>query len=301
MNKPGEKMDISRAIHNLEGVLKGIACDREISIAEITGLKNWLDNHSKFSHIYPFCEAYECVEKVIEDSIITEDEMQEMLDFCNTFESLNGPIDALTKEIRVLHGYLNGIILDGKINKEELKALKYYISGRGYLIDKYPFEECYNIIEKILDDGKITPDEEKEFLKFAKGFSERKSEGESPDKESFSSGLLNSSSPLLEPIDSLFDNEIEIKIQGCKFCLTGLFSEKRASLKQILSEKGAVSLSSPSGQLNYLVVGGLSNPCWMYSTYGRKIEKVIELRKAGTGNKISIIPESVFITALKTV
>ena len=34
-------------------------------------------------------------------------------------------------------------------------------------------------------------------------------------------------------------------------------------------------------QLDYLVVGAQSSPCWAYSTYGRKIEAVIENREKG--------------------
>jgi hypothetical protein len=47
---------------------------------------------------------------------------------------------------------------------------------------------------------------------------------------------------------------------------------------------------------NYLVVGNKGNPCWVYSCYGRKVEKAVELRKAG--HKIMIIHEDDFWDAV---
>lgn len=47
-------------------------------------------------------------------------------------------------------------------------------------------------------------------------------------------------------------------------------------------------------QLDYLVVGAQSSPCWAYSTYGRKIEAVIENREK-RGAETVILHEDDFI------
>ena len=48
-----------------------------------------------------------------------------------------------------------------------------------------------------------------------------------------------------------------------------------------IQKLGGVVVGSVSGRLNYLFIGGDGNPCWSYACYGRKVEKAIELRKAG--------------------
>ena len=42
-----------------------------------------------------------------------------------------------------------------------------------------------------------------------------------------------------------------------------------------------IPLNNPIVQLDYLVIGAQSSPCWAYSTYGRKIEAVIANREKG--------------------
>ena len=39
--------------------------------------------------------------------------------------------------------------------------------------------------------------------------------------------------------------------------------------------------NSVTNGLDYLVYGAAGNQCWAYSYYGRKVEKVIEMRKSG--------------------
>jgi hypothetical protein len=47
-------------------------------------------------------------------------------------------------------------------------------------------------------------------------------------------------------------------------------------------------------KLDYLVIGAQSSPAWAYSTYGRKIERAIELRDRGID--IIILHEDDFIS-----
>ncbi len=50
---------------------------------------------------------------------------------------------------------------------------------------------------------------------------------------------------------------------------------------------------------DYLVVGALSQPAWVYATYGRKIELVLANRKQGA--KARIVHEEDFLAALKRI
>jgi hypothetical protein len=50
-----------------------------------------------------------------------------------------------------------------------------------------------------------------------------------------------------------------------------------------------VSDSTPSGSSHYLVIGVFASRDWMYTNYGRKIERAVELRQCGSG--IAIISE----------
>lgn len=53
------------------------------------------------------------------------------------------------------------MMADGDINKYELQMLKQWLSDKAPIKDTKPFSEIYNIIESVLEDGKIDDDEYK--------------------------------------------------------------------------------------------------------------------------------------------
>jgi len=291
--------DTSRAIHVLEGILKGIAADKKINIEEMYELKRWLDNHKNLSDVYPFSEAYELIDSVLEDGIIDKEEQEEILDFCNSFEALDGPIDRLTKEMRNLHGFLHGIIADKRVNKKELKALQKWMKYHKSNLHKWPFDELYILINTILKDGIVTEEEQREFIDFTKGFIEDKAENAKKDPSVFVNRWMNSDAPTLKTIDRIIDKNIKIKISKKTFCFTGqMKSGKRKDMQNKVAEIGGIPMNNISRKTDYLVIGALSNPCWAYSTYGRKIEAVMNNRKMGINTYI--LHEDDFISAIET-
>jgi hypothetical protein len=67
-------------------------------------------------------------------------------------------------------------------------------------------------------------------------------------------------------------------------------------MKAMARDRGAKVVESVSPDLDYLIVGVGGNPCWAYSSYGRRIEKALELRRQGS--KLLIVHESDFFIAL---
>ena len=55
-------------------------------------------------------------------------------------------------------------------------------------------------------------------------------------------------------------------------------------------------MTGVSRYLNYLVIGAEGNPCWSYACYGRKVEKAVELRRAGA--QILLVHENDFHDAV---
>ena len=52
----------------------------------------------------------------------------------------------------------------------------------------------------------------------------------------------------------------------------------------------------PSSDTDYLVIGELCSPEWVHTTFGRSIERAIELREGGAN--IAIISEEHWVDAL---
>ena len=55
-----------------------------------------------------------------------------------------------------------------------------------------------------------------------------------------------------------------------------------SELKEIVEQYGGIFGNSLTKDTNFLVYGAAGNQCWAYSCYGRKVEKAVNLRKAGS-------------------
>ena len=87
----------------------------------------------------------------------------------------------------------------------------------------------------------------------------------------FSINLL----PIEKDLESIeFDNK--------SFCLTGKFSSaygNRKAIENIIKDKGGEVKETVPQSLDYLVIGELGNTDWVHSTFGRKIQTVLENKK----------------------
>jgi NAD-dependent DNA ligase len=293
--------DISRALHVLDGILMGIGADKIINEQEVKALKEWLENHKNLIDVCPFSELYEITSRILENKRIDKADHDELLDFCRNFRSSNGPIDIMTMEMRNLHGFLFGIIADNRISKEELEALRKWMGFHSSNSSKWPFNELDSLIENVLADGIITEEEQQAILSFARGFIEQSVSSDfEKDNTLYNKPWLISNAPTLQTIDQIVERDVKILIIKKTFCFTGqMKAGTRKEVENLLRDKGGFPVDTINKHTDYLVIGALSNPCWAYSTYGRKIELVMNNKE--TGGITTILHEDDFICALASV
>ena len=61
-----------------------------------------------------------------------------------------------------LIGLCRGVIADGKINLAEAEYLQQWIGERTNLLDSWPASELYKLLTKVLQDGDLSANEERE-------------------------------------------------------------------------------------------------------------------------------------------
>lgn len=98
---------------------------------------------------------------------------------------------------------------------------------------------------------------------------------------SFTGGTLTPSDEVKSMTTTLpIEKDLEyIEFENKSFCLTGKFSSaygNRQAIAEIIKDKGSIIKDKVSQSLDYLVVGELGNTDWAHSTYGRKIQIVLE-------------------------
>ena len=65
------KMNLDKAIHTLEGILKGIAVDSVITVPEVRELSRWRTENIEYSKQHPFNEVMPKVDAALNHGLIT--------------------------------------------------------------------------------------------------------------------------------------------------------------------------------------------------------------------------------------
>lgn len=182
------------------------------------------------------------------------------------------------KLIDQLAGICSGILADGVVNEQEAIFFADWVRKNAPLEPVWPFTEILARVETIFADGICTEEERgelKEIMEALCGHAASQSDG-----ETFST-TLPFNSPQPNPI--IFPNRI--------FNITGKFAfgARKKVIDAITGHGGFATDSTPTRESHYLVVGLFASRDWIHSNFGRKIERALELRAAGSG--LAIISE----------
>jgi NAD-dependent DNA ligase (contains BRCT domain type II) len=282
------KAEVDRAFHTLDGILKGINIDNEINSSEIERLKNWCGAHYDSIVRAPFNEVIPFILAITDDDRISQSEYDDLVWLCNNIITPNNYYDAVTSDIQRLEGVLHGILSDGVITADELQGLKAWINGREGMTGAYPYDEIRTLIYKVLDDNKVST-EEQDLLKVY--FSQFVDVSETKLSTDEIAKLRNDIHlPAICTMNPLIDFKDHL------FCFTGI--SPRGDRKMIVEKIQAMNGNyndTLTKETNYLVIGDKNNPCWAFSCYGRKVEKAIQMRKENI--PIQIVKEGDFWNA----
>lgn len=286
----GIRTDVDRATHLLEGIIQGISLDHEVNDGEVAALTQWLDLHSNLLERYPFSEIRELLRDVLRDQVVEEHERQDLLDWCQTFnDNSNAANVAITQATRRLHGVLAGIAMDRTVSVDELRDLQDWLRDHERFRREYPFAETWDLIGRVLSDGRISAEEHNELMSFCRDFSEREVDNpvihDVPDLAG--EPFRFSCAPVLETVEGVCAKDPAIHFQGKSFCFTGQARfGKRSQLVTLVRERGGTAQDTVTASLGFLVIGAQSQPLWAFSAYGRKIEKVVRNQKSGASTLI---------------
>lgn len=265
------KAEFEKAVNSILGLVEGIVIDAKINEKEIGFLQAWLGDHRINSGRHPFNELFPVVEQAVADGVLTEDERSDILWLCKCLTSVEY-FNTATAEMQKLHAIVAGIASDGEISVEELKCLSVWLEEHEHLRRCWPYDEIESLVTSVLVDKKIDPNEHKILMRFFGEFISILD-----NKTIVSPAFLDGSN-----IGGLCAVCPEIAFSNTVFCLTGQSHKyTRNEFEELISSLGGTVSSGVSKKVNYLVVGADGNPCWAYACYGRKVEKAVELRRAG--------------------
>jgi len=181
-------------------------------------------------------------------------------------------------QIYELIGICKSFLADGVVDVDEAQFLLDWLETNQQTSGRWPARVIYPRLHRMLADGILDSSEEQELLELLL----KATGGPSSDAES---QIISTTLPLSNPPP-------EIVFDSHEFCTRGKFiAGAEWWVHKQIKARGGVCSRSPTRDTHYLVVGLLGSRDWAQSTYGREIEKAIDLRDSGAGIEIAIVTE----------
>lgn len=190
----------------------------------------------------------------------------------------------IDKAIEHLLGLCSGMTADQHLNDHEIIFLRHWLADNEIIRARWPANVLSERIETVLADGVITDAERSDLLETLNQLL-----GD-PQQLGTTSGISTSL-----PVTP----DAQVNPLGTYVCLTGKFiTGTRKKCEDIVLSTGGTPEGDVTLKTNYLVIGDLASRDWKFSSFGRKIEKAMELREKG--QQIAILTEEMWISGLKS-
>lgn len=183
-----------------------------------------------------------------------------------------------------LMGICTGLMADRVLNDHEIAFLKRWLQENDDIATTWPGDVIHDRVKAVLADGIVTEDERKHLV-------------ETLDKLCGAAGMqMPPSSGAVNQL--MFDEPPEITFRGVNFCVTGDFVYgPRNRVEAAITERGGLMLKGVTKKLGYLVVGLRGSGEWKHGSYGTKVEKAVEYKRAGQA--LYIVNEQRWSAALR--
>ena len=255
-----------RSYNEFIGYAKGIIADNKIDTEEAKQIALWLDANAIYLYDYINTDLLlNTIKHTIEDDIITDEESKELIKFIKYILYT----DEFSNEIDYVLGFMRGISANNIITEKEAKAL-------------------FNAIKKCEDKTTFPISKVYEYFKNNKDFSDN-TELLSILKNIYGGNLITNAKASLSclPVDN---PQPDIEFKDKVSTLTGEFAfGTRAQCVKEIEKHGGKFSKNVTQNIHYLTIGSIGSDDWQHSSFGRKIEKALQLKKQG--KNIIIISE----------
>lgn len=181
-----------------------------------------------------------------------------------------------------LIGICRGVIADGIVDEQEAIFIGQWIEAHRDIADRWPVNILYARLTEMLKDGVLSANEQMDLLETL-----REITGETG---VFVEADRSTTLPLDRP-------EPAVTFDGKTFCLTGRFAfGSNLECEETIVELGGSVDSTLGKDTDYLVIGELCSPDWAHTTFGRMIERAVNLREQGQA--IAIVSEEHWVNSL---
>jgi NAD-dependent DNA ligase len=202
----------------------------------------------------------------------------------NELHNMYGHARLDDRQATELTGVCRGLIADGVVNEKEAVFLRTWLAANVGITGNPVIGDLLRRITGLLEARALHAEDTQALFHTLESFTGNDMELGEP--------LKSTTLPFDKPAP-------ELGFGGQRYCFTGTFvfggrGECEAAVHRLGGECGSLTLKT-----NYLVVGAYASESWAHSSYGRKIERAVELKRQG--HPIFIVGEEHWAACLKRI
>lgn len=187
------------------------------------------------------------------------------------------------RAIDELIGLCRGLVADGVLTQSEAEFLRNWLDESRGAREAWPRDILFARVSEMLSDGVLDEGEQAELMGTLRDLT-----GET--ESSLGAPAHPAEVALTRPPPA-------VEFEDRRFYFTGRFIHgTRRECEVAVRAMGGIVVSGVSGRLDYLVIGSLPSEEWMHASFGRKIEKAIELNRGKA--TIALVSEDHWVGAL---
>ena len=258
-----------KAIYSLKGILQGVVADATLNTMEVLYLNTWLLDSKALRDDPDARSLLGLIDDALEDGKFSTEELDDLNALITDIIESRSYEDVTASDyLNEFLGLISGIVSDDQINEDEFAYLIEWLNKHADLIDDATVK---SVVAKMVEFSKleqITPADEEALVSFL--------------KQTAGIRFLETGAVDVHPMDHIADSIESMNHERAAICFTGVFNTgTRKEVEAIAIKLGATPRKDPSKSIHYVVIGSQVSPDWKHTSFGRKIQKAIELRESG--------------------
>ena len=178
------------------------------------------------------------------------------------------------RDLSEMLGLVKGMLVDGVVTDDEARYLQAWGANRPDALTCWPLNVLFARLQRYFADGRIDGDERRELQELL-------------------AALVGGTASLILGYDGAttlpLDAPPPLVCWGPDevYVFTGRFAYgRRADCEREVKERGSECETNVTRRTSFLVIGTFGSEDWAHSSYGRKIQRAVELRHSGFAIRI---------------
>jgi hypothetical protein len=258
-----------KAIYSLKGILQGVVADTALNTMEALYLNTWLLDSKPLRNDPDAIDLLDSISDALADGKFTAEELDDLNALITCIIEFRSFEDVTASDyLNEFLGLISGIVADDQINADEFSYLHKWLNKHIDLVDDAIVRSVAMKMVEFSALKQATPSDEEALLSFL--------------KQTAGIRFLETGAADAHPMDHIADSIESMNHERAAICFTGIFNTgTRKEVEAIAIKLGATPRKDPSKSIHYLVIGSQVSPDWKHNSFGRKIQKAIELRDGG--------------------